>query len=115
MEAQEPNTEEMPEQVTDPAMTEEQTPIHGIGWAVKQLWNGLRVAREGWNGKDMFLYLVNGSNFKVNRPPLLGFYKEGDNISYHAHIDMKTAGGYCVPWVASQTDLLNNDWFIVKE
>lgn len=71
---------------------------------------GKRVARKGWNGKGMFLFLVPGSVFKVNRPPLLGIYPEGTEISYHGHIDMKTAQGDVVPWVASQTDLLAVDW-----
>ena len=81
-----------------------------FSWALTQLKRGKRVARSGWNGKDMFLYLVAGSTFKVDRPPLLGIYKEGTEISYHAHIDMKTAQGDCVPWLASQTDILANDW-----
>lgn len=74
---------------------------------------GARIARAGWNGKDMFLFLVPGSTFTVNRPPLLGIYPEGTKIEYHAHIDMKTAQGYVVPWLASQADLLAEDWVIV--
>lgn len=72
-----------------------------------------KLAREGWNGKGMFLFLVSGSTFSVNRPPLLGIYPEGTVINYHSHIDMRTADGTIVPWVASQTDLLADDWFIV--
>jgi hypothetical protein len=78
--------------------------------ALKMIRAGKRVARDGWNGKGMFLFLVPGSKFKVNRPPLLGIYPEGTEIDYHAHIDMRTAGGQIVPWLASQTDLLANDW-----
>ena len=78
--------------------------------ALTALKNGQRVARSGWNGKGMFLFLVPGSTFKVNRPPLLGIYTEGTEIQYHAHIDMKTAQGYVVPWLASQADLLDDDW-----
>jgi hypothetical protein len=74
---------------------------------------GHRVARSGWNGKGMFLFLVNGSTFTVSRPPLLGIYPEGTEVKYHAHIDMKTAQGDVVPWVASQSDLLSNDWALV--
>jgi hypothetical protein len=71
---------------------------------------GERIARSGWNGKGMFLFLVPGSTFSVNRPPLLGIYPEGTVINYHPHIDMRTADGTIVPWLASQTDLLANDW-----
>jgi len=77
------------------------------------LKNGKKVARTGWNGKDMFIFLVPGSTFKVNRLPLLGIYPEGTEINYHAHIDMKTADNKIVPWLASQTDLLSDDWVVV--
>jgi len=74
---------------------------------------GQKVARKGWNGKGMFIFLVPGSTFKVNRPPLLGIYPEGTEITYHAHIDMKTADGQIVPWLASQSDMLAEDYFVV--
>lgn len=74
---------------------------------------GQRVARQGWNGKGMFIFLVPGSTFQVSRPPLLGIYPEGTTIDYHAHIDMRTADGQIVPWLASQTDLLAHDWELV--
>ena len=85
-----------------------------FGAALQALKNGQKVAREGWNGKGMFLFLVPGSVFKVNRPPLLGIYPEGTEINYRPHIDMKTVDGEIVPWVASQTDVLAEDWVIVE-
>lgn len=81
--------------------------------ALDMLRDGYQVARTGWNGAGMFVYLVQGSVFKVSRPPLLGIYPEGAEITYRPHIDMKTADGSCVPWVASQTDILADDWYIV--
>ena len=88
--------------------------MNSFGWAVKQLHDGQLVAREGWNGRGMFLFLVPGSRFKVNRPPLLGIYPEGTEIEYLPHIDMRTAGGQIVPWLASQTDVLATDWVVVE-
>lgn len=88
--------------------------MNEIGWAVKQMHNGSRVRRSGWNGKGMFLFLVPGSVFTVNRPPLLGIYPEGTEINYHAHVDMKTADGPIVPWLCSQTDLLAVDWELAE-
>lgn len=85
-----------------------------FGVALFWLKNGNKVARAGWNGKGMFLFLVPGSTFKVNRPPLLGIYPEGTSIDYCPHIDMKTADGKIVPWLASQTDVLAEDWHIVS-
>ena len=86
-----------------------------FGLALEALKRGEKVARAGWNGNGMFLFLVPGSTFKVNRPPLLGIYPEGTQIDYHSHIDMKTAQGYVVPWLASQADMLASDWSIVEK
>lgn len=86
-----------------------------FGHAIHALKQGKKVARAGWNGNDMFLFLVPGSTFKVNRPPLLGIYEEGTEINYHAHIDMRTADGTIVPWLASQSDVLADDWYILGE
>ena len=73
-----------------------------FGKALEALKEGKKVARSGWNGKGMFLFLVQGSTFNV----------KGTEIKYHAHIDMKTADNQIVPWLASQTDMLANDWEI---
>ena len=85
-----------------------------FGDAVRLLKEGAKVARIGWNGKGMFLFLVPGSTFKVNRPPLLGIYPEGTETNYLPHIDMKTADGKIVPWLASQTDVLAEDWVVTQ-
>jgi len=81
--------------------------------ALEVIKQGGKVARAGWNGKGMFVFLVPGSQFTVNRAPLLGIYPAGTEVRYHAHIDMRTADGQIVPWLASQTDLLANDWQVV--
>ena len=88
--------------------------VFDFSTALVYLKSGYKVAREGWNGKGMFIFLVPSSTFKVNRPPLLGIYPEGTEINYHAHVDMKTADNKVVPWLASQTDLLAEDWMIVE-
>lgn len=77
---------------------------------VAGLKRGRRFARAGWNGKGMFIFLVNGSRFTVNREPLLSILGEGTEVDYHAHVDMRTATGQIVPWLASQTDILAEDW-----
>lgn len=85
-----------------------------FGHAIEALKAGKLVCRAGWNGKWMFLFLVPGSKFKVNRPPLLGIYPEGTEIDYWGHIDMQAADGKIGPWLASQTDMLANDWQIIE-
>ena len=86
-----------------------------FGQDLEFLKQGYKVARSGWNGKGMFVFLVPGSVFKVNRAPLLGIYPEGTEITYHAHIDMKTADNQIVPWLASQTDVLAEDWVVLDD
>ena len=85
-----------------------------FGNALQALKNGQICARAGWNGKKMFIFLVQGSRFKVNRKPLLGIFPEGTEIDYCYHIDMKTADNKIVPWLASQTDVLAEDWAVVE-
>ena len=82
--------------------------------ALDELKAGKRLARSGWNGRGMFIFLVNGSNFIVNREPLLSIMGEGAEVTYRPHIDMKDAEGKVVPWLASQADLLADDWEVVE-
>lgn len=81
--------------------------------ALKCVKRGQRVARDGWNGKGMFIFLVPGSTFKVNREPLMSILGEGTEVNYHGHVDMRTANGQIVPWLCSQTDMLAEDWHVV--
>lgn len=82
--------------------------------ALGYIKNGKKMARDGWSGKGMFVFLVPGSTFQVSRPPLLGIYPEGTTINYHAHIDIKSVNGDIVPWNCSQQDMLATDWCIVE-
>jgi hypothetical protein len=72
------------------------------------------VARRGWNGEGMYVFLVDGSTFCVNRPPLNQMFPEGTEITYRSHIDMRAADGSIGVWVPSQTDILAEDWYIVS-
>ena len=84
-----------------------------IGQAVRRLLSGGRIRRAGWNGKGIYLFLVPGSTFTVEADRPMGKACPelvGKEIDYHAHVDMKTAQGYVVPWFCSQADLLADDW-----
>ena len=78
--------------------------------ALLEIKAGKKLARSGWNGVGQFVFLVPGSRFTVNRPPLLGIYPEGTEIDYCPHIDIRNAQGQIVPWLASQGDLMATDW-----
>ncbi len=75
--------------------------------------SGSLAARSGWNGKGMYVFLVNGSKFTVNREPLVSMFPEGTEIEYTPHIDMKYADGRIGPWLASQLDIMADDWMLV--
>lgn len=80
-----------------------------IGWAVKQMRNGARVRRAGWNGKGMWLALVPGDNWsgQIGTPPA---DLPEDWAGYLPFAAMFTADKKIVPWLCSQTDLLATDW-----
>lgn len=88
--------------------------MKNFGEAIEALKQGKKVTRTGWNGKEMFLYLVQGSKFKVNREPLLSIYQEGTEITYRPHIDLKTADGSIATWSPSGSDALAEDWIIIE-
>lgn len=81
-----------------------------FGQALELLKAGKKVFRENWNGKGMFLFLVPGAKIPVGANDPLGVCPGGGVINYRSHIDMRTASGDIVPWVASQSDLLEVDW-----
>lgn len=64
----------------------------------------------------MFIFLVPGSLIQVTEGRPLGDAAPdliGETVEYRSHIDMKTANGEIVPWVATQSDLLEIDWVVV--
>ena len=88
-----------------------------FGMAIVALKRGECVARKGWNGKGMFLTLQQGSTVDGENMRNVGakeFY-EGAKCNIAPHIDMKAADHtYVVGWLASQTDMLAEDWEIVN-
>lgn len=84
-----------------------------FGLAIEAMRMGRKVARHGWYGKGMFVFLVAGSTFTVNRAPLLDFYPAGTEITYREHIDIKGVDGAISTWVPSIGDVLAEDWSIV--
>ena len=74
----------------------------GIGKAIKLLKNGFRICRKGWNGKNMWLELqVPDENSKMTLPYIYIEYPVG-HVAYPE--------GCRVPWLASQTDILAEDY-----
>lgn len=72
--------------------------MFNFGRAIELLKEGKRVARVGWNGKNTYLELQVPDLFSKMTLP---------------YIYMKTADDNVVPWLASQTDVLSEDWMEV--
>ena len=87
---------------------------HKFGLAIEALKQGHKVARSGWNGKGMYVFIIGTDS---SQPGIGGWtYTNGrnDNLPLLPFIAMKTADEKVVPWLASQTDLLSEDWTIVE-
>ena len=78
--------------------------------ALEHVKLGGRVAREGWNGKGMYIFLI---GVKDSNDYWTYTNGKNDNYSLLPFIAMKTADENVVPWLASQTDLLAEDWVIL--
>lgn len=70
-------------------------PAYGIGWAIEQMSLGHHVTRRGWNGRGQYLQLQQPDDRSKMTLP---------------YIYIRTVQGQYVPWMASQTDLLAQDW-----
>lgn len=85
---------------------------HDFGWALRHLKAADTVSRSSWNGKGMYIYLVREGRYPPTTPAgeAIAFQQSDHRVPYRPYIAMKTAQGDVVPWVASQSDLLADDW-----
>jgi len=100
-------------------------PVSGMsfGEALEALKAGQRVGRSGWNGNGMWLRLIHPyaphPDSGGSEPFCNPYFRAADN-NVHGEgtmlpwIGMKTADNCFVPWLASQTDMLADDWMIVE-
>jgi hypothetical protein len=84
-----------------------------FGQALELLKSGRRVSRSGWNGNGMWLALQRGYPEGIpinqNTADATGL-PVGTVCRFLPYIMMRTADGSFVPWLASQTDILAEDW-----
>ncbi len=89
--------------------------------AVLFLKDGRMVARRGWNGKEMFIYKTVGNTVSKDFIPKFAslpesvkefLLKKGEDVVFRDSLTMFTAQGEMQPgWVASQSDILAEDWY----
>lgn len=94
-----------------------------FGHAIAAMKDGHKVARAGWNGKGMWVALTPGSEFSAEyaKPGHAAKHRAdeagrtGETITLLPHFDMRAAdGSMVIGWLASQTDMLADDWQIVE-
>jgi hypothetical protein len=85
-----------------------------FGLAIEALKRGHRVARAGWNGKGMFVYLVPANTYPAQTGAAKAFFGEGALVPYNAYMALKGVDGRVSTWVPSVTDTLAEDWQIVE-
>ena len=75
-----------------------------FGKAIEEIKNGHRVARAGWNGKGIFIELQTPDENSKMTSPYIFINTTG------LQTDNPHAPKSLVPWLASQTDMLADDW-----
>jgi hypothetical protein len=81
--------------------------------ALRAVKDGARIARSGWNGKDMFVVFQpgypDGIGINANTAAATGI-SQGTVCVFRPYLMMRTVDGSFVPWVPSVSDVLADDW-----
>lgn len=95
-----------------------------FGQAIQALNDGKMVSRSGWNGKGMFVFKTVGNTVDKDFIPKFAslpqsvkdfLQKKNADVVFHPSITMYTATGEMQPgWLASQSDILSDDWDIIE-
>lgn len=78
--------------------------------ALGELKAGKRVSRDGWNGKGMYILRVGPQDWNADNDM---FDERESDLECYPFLIMRTADSKLVPWLASQTDILADDWGVV--
>lgn len=84
-----------------------------FGQAIEAMRKGLPVARTGWNGKDMCVYIVPANSYPAQTPTARKLFGAAP-VPYNAYFALKGADGAVSTWAPSGSDALAQDWLIVK-
>lgn len=85
-----------------------------FGLVIEALKKGYRVAREGWNGKGMFVYLVPAASYPAQTDAAKGYFGENRKVPYNAYFAIKNVNESVSTWVPSINDCLAEDWTIIE-
>jgi len=88
-----------------------------FGKAIELMKQGKKITREGWNGKGMFVVYQKGypNGIPCNKQTAEAFgYEEGTNFIVRPYMQMRCADATHQMWLASQSDILAEDWEVVE-
>lgn len=90
-------------------------PTTGMGWgdAIAALKLGMAVARLGWNGRGMFVYLVGANSYPAQTGVAKAYFGTKSPVPYNAYFAIKNVDNTVSMWVPSVNDNLVEDWYIV--
>lgn len=86
---------------------------YNFSFALAELKVGYKMCRRGWNGKGMYVVLKPGYMDGIEANEItrrVHGFEVGTRIVVRPYLEMYTADHQLVPWVASQTDILADDW-----
>jgi Protein of unknown function (DUF2829) len=84
-----------------------------FGDALHYLKLGKKLARNGWNGKGMFVYMVPAASYPAQTGAAKSFFGDGSMVPYQAYMAIKNANDTVSTWVPSVNDCLSNDWMVL--
>ena len=84
-----------------------------FGEAVNNIKNGHKIAREGWNGKGMFVIYVPEENIDLTEQQEKMF--GASNIILNEHFLIKNVNNTLSTWVPSINDCLAEDWYVIED
>ena len=94
---------------SEPGMPQKLT----FGDALHYLKQGKKVAREGWNGKGMFVYMVPAASYQAQTGVAKSYFGEGSMVPYQSYMAIKNPNESVSTWVPSVNDTLSEDWMVM--
>lgn len=84
-----------------------------FGQAIEAAKQGKRVARLGWNGQNMFAYIVPAASYPAQTGAAKAHFGENGMVPYFAYWALKTTQNQVATWNPSSADTLAEDWIIL--
>jgi len=85
-----------------------------FGDALVALKGGAKVARAGWNGKGLFVYLVPAASYPARTAAAKSFFGDAGMVPYSAYLAVKNVDDTVSTWGPSCSDALAEDWLLVE-